>query len=380
MFEYFPTNYPWSLAVSLSLGMGGEISEVEDACRPLRADGVLGSNEAWYQSWVKLAEKLMTLADADETRGWGLSASNKYMRASNYYLAAERMLSWGDYRRTMTYRRALDVFAQGVALSDHQTERVEVDCGGELLTGWLRVPPGPGPHPCIIFFDGFDSIKEMHYMLYSEIAVKRGIALLVIDQHGTGEAIHFRKIARRHDTEVAAGAFVDFLENHPAIDAQRIGVGGVSMGGYDAPRAAAFEKRLKCAFALGSMYCIDEKVEKLLIGAAKKSGIAESLPEILQHAMNVTQTTDVMDMIEKMRLLNLDAAIDKITCPILSVHGGNDRQISQIHAEWTIERAVNSPRADLKIFSISEGSCEHCGIDVPSITAEYCFDWVKDVL
>ena len=36
MFEYFPDNYNWSLAVSLAIAMGGEMSEVDSACRPLR--------------------------------------------------------------------------------------------------------------------------------------------------------------------------------------------------------------------------------------------------------------------------------------------------------------------------------------------------------
>ena len=36
MFEYFPNNYPWSLAVMGALNRGGQISEIDEACRPLK--------------------------------------------------------------------------------------------------------------------------------------------------------------------------------------------------------------------------------------------------------------------------------------------------------------------------------------------------------
>ena len=45
MFEYFPTNYIWSLGVAATLNSGGAIDEVDRACRPIReaaAKGTLG--------------------------------------------------------------------------------------------------------------------------------------------------------------------------------------------------------------------------------------------------------------------------------------------------------------------------------------------------
>ena len=36
MFEYFPSNYPWNLAVVGALNSGGLINEVDRACRPIR--------------------------------------------------------------------------------------------------------------------------------------------------------------------------------------------------------------------------------------------------------------------------------------------------------------------------------------------------------
>ena len=37
MFEYFPDNYTWSLAVMGAINRGGQISEIDEACRPRHA-------------------------------------------------------------------------------------------------------------------------------------------------------------------------------------------------------------------------------------------------------------------------------------------------------------------------------------------------------
>ncbi|MGY1826512.1 alpha/beta hydrolase family protein [Blastococcus sp. SYSU DS0541] len=53
----------------------------------------------------------------------------------------------------------------------------------------------------------------------------------------------------RIDTEVWAGAAVDWLEARSDVDAAGIGIVGWSLGGYYAPRAAAFEKRFALCVA-----------------------------------------------------------------------------------------------------------------------------------
>ena len=56
VFEYFPGNYPWSLAVMSALNRGGQISEVDDACRPLKEISTRrndpAAQDAWLQSWM----------------------------------------------------------------------------------------------------------------------------------------------------------------------------------------------------------------------------------------------------------------------------------------------------------------------------------------
>ena len=46
--------------------------------------------------------------------------------------------------------------------------------------------------PCVVFFDGLDITKELQYLRGVADLVRRGIACLIVDGPGTGEAIRFR--------------------------------------------------------------------------------------------------------------------------------------------------------------------------------------------
>ena len=383
MFQYFQDRYSWNLSVAASIAMGAQISEVDEALQPLipllQAADKHSADEAWFQNWMKLGEKLAALAGADAERGNGFSASSKFLRAANYFLIAERIASWTDSRRLNAYGLALQAFQKGLALSGAKVERVEVQYEGATLSGWLRLPDKAACSPAIVFYNGFDSIKEMHYLMFAEISARRGIATLFADQEGTGEAIRYHGLAKRHDTEVSAGRFFDALAAHPAIDSDRIGIVGLSMGGYCAPRAAAFDPRFKCVGCFGAFYELDEDWQRILSGGLAGS-VSDGLPESGRHAMWVTGTTSIGDAIAALKRRSLEGVLGRIRCPLLVVHGENDRQVALSHARKIISGAVNSIDAELRVFSLREGAAEHCGIDVMSMQAEYVFDWAARIL
>ena len=73
MFEYFPNNYTWSLAVMSALNRGGQVSEVDEACRPLREiagtkalQGDQTQQRAWFESWMKVAERVRRQQSGDQ--------------------------------------------------------------------------------------------------------------------------------------------------------------------------------------------------------------------------------------------------------------------------------------------------------------------------
>jgi dipeptidyl aminopeptidase/acylaminoacyl peptidase len=78
--------------------------------------------------------------------------------------------------------------------------------------------------------------------------------------------------------------------------------------------------------------------------------------------------------------LGSDPEDDKITCPLLVIHGENDRQVPLWHAERTIEAAVNSRERELKVCRLADGAAEHCGAHNGPLIVDYMTDWVADKL
>ena len=114
MFKYFPTNYVWNLSVNLAIEMGARMGEIEEMCAPLaeaaQAPDAAGT-AAFRETWVRMADKLVSLAEDDKALGRGISAGEKLLRASNYMLTAERLQAVGSAGRVALYARFQKAFA-----------------------------------------------------------------------------------------------------------------------------------------------------------------------------------------------------------------------------------------------------------------------------
>ena len=104
------------------------------------------------------------------------------------------------------------------------------------------------------------------------------------------------------------------------------------------------------------------------------------MPGFVEHAMWVFGQKSPEAAREVAASLTLEGVADKITCPLLIVHGENDRQIPLWHAEKTYAAAVNSPGRKLKVFSLADGGAEHCGADNGGLIVDCITDWVAEQL
>src|SRR5260370_11973635 len=94
MFEPFSGNCVWNLATNLALYVGGNHGEIDAACRPLREAGARGEDAGtaeFFESWIKLADRVAANAEADLKKGRAFSAARKLRRSSIYYQPGERM-------------------------------------------------------------------------------------------------------------------------------------------------------------------------------------------------------------------------------------------------------------------------------------------------
>ena len=384
MFEYFPDHYSWNLGLLMAAQLGGELSEIDEACRPLRefaqrpnAKDDPQAQATWIEHWSALARKVEDFARRDEAAGHALTAGKKYLRACVYWFTAERMTSHRSPQKLAIYRAMLSCFERSVRLRNEPIEFVELPYEGTQLPALFHRAPGGGRKPAMIHFDGFDVTKEwMHLCGIAREFAARGIATLMLDHPGIGAALRLQDLPMNPDSERWAAAAMDWLERRSDVDPRRVGVVAMSLGGYYAPRAAAFEKRLAACVAWGARWENVGSHGRIL----RDPDAARSVTNWVEHALWYYGAKTPDDAYAKIAQMTLEGIADRITCPLLVVHGERDRQVPLEQAEQTVRAAVNSPRAELRVFTQAEGGAEHVGGDLFSPTIDYIADWVAEVL
>jgi len=379
LFQYFPNNYVWNLAVNMALESGGQIGEIEDMCRPLLeagARGVDAGTAEFMAQWVNMADKLLALASEDEAQGRVLSASRKLQRAALYLIVAERMQGHGHPGREATFAKAQQAFRHAVDIGRENAKRVEIPYQGKMLPALLTRAATSGPQPCVLYVNGLDSCKELLYWswLPRELA-RRGIATLSVDQPGTGEALRLQDLPATHESERWATACYEWLAARDDIDAGRIGMAGISLGGYFTPRAMAFEPRFASGAVWGANHDWHEVQHKRLLREGENP-----VPHYWKHVQWVFGVQNKDDFFEKAKGMCLDGILDRIRAPFLVTHGEKDRQIALSYAQRSYDQLVNSPRRELKIFTEREGGVEHVGADNMSFARDYIADWFAETL
>ncbi|MDQ5897039.1 MAG: hypothetical protein QG612_1125 [Pseudomonadota bacterium] len=382
MFQYFPTNYVWSLSTMIALTHGGNIGEVDAMCAPILEAARAGDDPgtvAFYEAWKGGGDRLLALAESDIAKGHKLSAGEKLGRAALYYGIAERMQAHGFEHRLAMYKRSLDLFEQSRRLAHENCVRVEIPYEGQHLAGLYVKAEGlqPGQRaPVVVVMNGLDSTKEMlQKSVMGTMFARRGVSALFIDQPGTGEALRLLGLPAVHDTEVWAAQVVDWLEQHAEVDARRIGALGVSLGGYYCPRAVAFEPR----FACGAVWGANHDWRAVQQARLKREG-ENPVPHYWKHVQWVFGAKDMDEFFAKAEAMHLNGVLDRIRVPFLVTHGENDRQIPLKYAHETFEQLVNSPKKDLFIFDKRTGGVEHSSLDNPNNAGNQIADWLAEQL
>jgi hypothetical protein len=377
MLNYFST-YPANLSLGMALDMGANIDEIDRACRHLRLgipDGI-DPAVAFFDAWVHGGDELRAKAQTDEAAGHLLSASEKYRRASIMYMTAERMPDHRDPKRPVVYDLVLETFGKYIELGDVNCERVYVPYQGSVLPALFVKADGDAPAPAVVHFNGLDGLKEFLFLSrFGDALARRGISTLFVDNPGVGEALRRHGLHNFAEAEIPAAACIDYLETRSDVDANRIGMCALSLGGHHSPRATAFEPRIKLCLVWGANYDWGLQMRRRVEG----TGTERSVPHFFEHVQWVLGVDGMDEMLAESDKFTLEGILDRITVPILIIHGEDDRQVLVEKAQLTYDDCINSPRRELRVFAIDEGGDQHCQIGDMSLGTDYMADWAAEV-
>src|SRR5262245_25128203 len=225
---------------------GVALTDFEEVTRSLQ------SWDDWCRAWSARAAVHEAMGREALAGGKLLSAGEHLQRAGVYYHFAKFLFVHDVPQMREAHAKAVECRRLALPHLKPPGERVEIPYQGQALYGILRKPAGVARPPLLIMICGLDSAKE-ETDAYERPFLDRGIATLVFDGPGQGEGEY--EFAIRGDYEVPAKAVLDYATTRRDVDTGRIGLWGVSLGGYYAPRAAAFEQdRVKACIALAGPF------------------------------------------------------------------------------------------------------------------------------
>ena len=323
----------------------------------VRTTARIRSWDRWLPEWAASADEQAELARRADAEGHRHTAGHAWRRAAvNRHFGKFVWMLDLDLAARATYRAVAELCLAHERL-DPTATRLEVPIDGGTEYANLRRPPGRDLVPYVVLIPGLDSTKEEFFQLEQSF-LDRGMATASLDGPGQGETGLAMPI--RPDYEVAVGPLLDLLAERSDLDHRRIGVVGVSLGGYYAPRVAAFEPRVAAVAGISGPFCFGE--------------LWDELPPMTRRTFVVKSgARDDADGRRLASALDLTGVCRRITVPALYVTGRLDRLVPWRQTE---RQAAETPDG---IF-INHADGNHGVSNLSYLARPMIADWMGDQL
>jgi len=379
-------------ALGYAVSGGADIGEVLKTAYSIKE----GDDESWYREWMKTAEQREKAGDDFLALGRKISARQEFFKASNYYRTAEFFLHTNpeDPRIVSVWKKSRDSFQKAAKLADQPIMPIEIPFEGMTLPGYLCLVDKSGTkRPLLIVHSGFDGTAEELYFEVAHFAVKRGYNVLLFEGPGQGGVIRVQKMPFRPNWETVVTPVVDYAITRKEVDAKRIALMGISFGGYLAPRAVAFEKRINACIANGGVYdfhmtarvtpdedkLLDtqkgaEEIDRIIYNKMKTD---PSLRWVMANGMFTFHAKTPSEWLKMTRPYTMKDVAGKITCPMLIVDSEGDKDMSGQAPK--LYDALKSQKHFI-MFTKEEGAEEHCQMGAILISNARILDWLDDIM
>lgn len=350
---------------------GADTGEVLETIKTIKD----GDAQGWYAAWTKTGDRVLALAQETQDP---LSKGGAYMRAHNYFRTAEFLLPPDDAKRPASWERNIGCFYKALDTLGVAHERFRAPYpGGGLQAIYYPGPAGAASKPLIMFVGGYDSTLEELYLVLVKAAHDRGYAVLTYEGPGQGEALRKQGLHFLPEWEKPNGAVLDAFLHTYAKPVKTILV-GMSMGGYLAPRAAAFDDRIDGVVAFDTFFDIGEIADGIVKMAANPQ--ARSSPDFIwamDNARWTMGTADLESTRQAFQAYKLAPVAARIRQPVLILAGAEDHFVPY-HQTADFEKSlVNAKSVTTRIFDRASGGAEHCQLGAATLWHAAFFDWLR---
>jgi pimeloyl-ACP methyl ester carboxylesterase len=366
-----------------------------------------GDIESWYNEWLRTANRVYEYAEDCMNKGYKVSARDAYLRATNYYQNGAAFYLW---------EKGVESFRKAIGLFSDKVETIKIPYDGTTLPGYFfnasekrRYDDNNNDNssnnnsnnhhhstkkPTLILTTGLDGGQEELYFLGAAAALKRGYNCLTFEGPGQGTVVHKQKLPFRPDWEKVVSSVIDFAvssERQEKVDPQRIALIGYSMGGYLAPRAAAFEDRIAACIADDGVISIyDAWIDQLQAirkdiengNGAVVNAVINTIMNFdigtkwkITHSMSVFGANTPLELIQKVSQYSMYDIAHKIKCPTLLLAGEKDHSFAgQAKKLYDL---LKCPKKYI-LFTSEEGAEDHCHVAALSLANQRIFDWLDN--
>ncbi|OLV16235.1 alpha/beta hydrolase family protein [Deinococcus marmoris] len=356
-----------------------------------------GDFESWFAGWDKRAQRVLSQAENAAKAGHDVSAREAYQRATTYFRMAEFYLHGNpsDPRILTEAQASASAYAKAAELMGPIWEPIQIPYENTTLPGYFYKVDNSGvPRPTLIFLGGFDSSKEELFYFGAAAAVRRGYNCLTFDGPGQGMPIRDGKLPLRYDWEKIVTPVVDYALTRPDVDGNTLILQGMSLGGYFAARAVAFEHRFKAAIFYDGVYSFYESTRASLPPAAVQvfdAGDRDTFANVIEQAMlnntnmrwNMTQgkwtfrVPALFDFVEETKNYTIDGTAGQIECPCLVMDAEADMFFKG--QPQKIYDALLCPKKLVKTTA-EDGAENHCQSGALAFKDQTVFDWLDEIL
>lgn len=357
---------------ALSWGNSGGLSVGEAFYVASKIDD--GNPISWTKAFEDQAEVLVTQAEAWLQSGNNKAAGETHLKAFSAYRSAWQFVVPGNHFNDL-FQKSQTYFDLAMQEMEFPVTKFKVPYGGGELPGHYYQSQNINA-PTILILGGADTCHEDRFLSQGRLYLERGFSVALVDLPGQG-LMPNQDLYWEPETEHSIHTVVDTLIDKFSVDSKKLVLLGMSLGGYFACRAAAYEPRLAAVIATPALYNPSELFENVQI--QRYAGVPESAAghNNFQVLLWKAGAKDVSDMIKKWEGYSVNPKLVKI--PFLSVLGMQEGGVWKKQTlEW--HAAIDNNKKHLVTLGAETGADAHCqGNNVLRLVQEV-ETWLKMVL